>query len=213
VTDLEQFIKDSEKPENLKRLIINYAPGLDFKKNNIEDTLYNNRTIRNGALREEVIKRYGFAILTQDIVNRLKPYQPILEVGAGLGYWAYECKKAGLDYIATDKNTPANNDYFSVDTPRWTSIETTSSRKAIEKYPDRILLICWPDYGCDWAFSTLVAYTNKYLIYVGEMESGCCANDKFFNEIDKNWSEIEDLGLKSFYCIHDSAVVYKRKTI
>ena len=212
MTDLEQFIKDSEKPENMKRLIMDYTPGLDPRKPGLEDIL-SNKTVKEGALREAVIKKYGFAILTQDIVNRLRPYQSILEVGAGLGYWAYECQKVNIDYIATDKYTPKNNDYFLIDTPRWADIEVTSARRAISKYPDRTLLICWPDYDCDWAFSTLVTYTNKYFIYVGENCGGCCANDKFFNELDKNWIEIEDLGLKSFDCIHDNAIVYKRKTV
>jgi hypothetical protein len=180
MTELEQYIKDCNK---------------NSIKNNPKATKLE-LDIMFSIVRDQVIQKYGFAILTENIVDKLKKYQPILEVGAGLGYWAYECQKAGLDYIATDIYSIKGNSYFSPETPRWTNIETISAKKAIIKYPTRALLMCWPDYNCNWACNSLKKYKNDYFIYVGEMCSGCCANDKFFNQ---------------FSTIHDKAIVYKRK--
>ena len=41
--------------------------------------------INQWNIREAVRKKYGFAILTQRMIDRIKPYGPIIEVGAGLG--------------------------------------------------------------------------------------------------------------------------------
>ena len=111
--------------------------------------------IKGMGYRDKVLAKYSFAILTQKIIDRLKPYQPFLEVGAGLGYWAYEFQKAGIDYIATDSE-PAT------------------------------------------------------MIYVGEGQDGCCANDKFFNLIYRNW-ESEELPIPQWLGLHDNIFILKRK--
>jgi hypothetical protein len=38
-------------------------------------------------------------------VQVLAPYAPIVEVGAGSGYWAYELRQAGVEVVATDPGT------------------------------------------------------------------------------------------------------------
>jgi hypothetical protein len=53
-------------------------------------------------LRQRVVGTYGFSVLTREVVNRLVPYGPFLEVGAGTGYWSYELRRAGCTSIATD---------------------------------------------------------------------------------------------------------------
>jgi hypothetical protein len=126
--------------------------------------------------RYEVTAKYSFAILTQATIDHLRPYQPFLEVGAGLGYWAYEFKKNGLDIVATDPE-PACKDFFPAGAKCWTEIIKMTAIEAIRTYPDRTLLICWPGYTEHWACKLLRAFKGNTVIYVGEGQSGCCATD------------------------------------
>ena len=55
--------------------------------------------INQFSIREEVVKKYSFAILTEGMIEKLKKYQPILEVGAGLGYWTYKFQKRKIECV------------------------------------------------------------------------------------------------------------------
>jgi hypothetical protein len=162
--------------------------------------------------RDKVLARYSYAILTEDMVNRFKKFQPILEVGAGLGYWAYEFQKQKIDYIATDP-FPEDDTYFPKDAPKWTQVEALSADKAVQQYPNRTLLMCWPGYGCDWAYKALKLYQGNFLIYVGEKDGGCCASDDFFQLLHKDWEEVETLDVPQFFGLHDRAFIFKKKII
>jgi len=205
MTELELFMEDYNKPESLQKRLKDTGWG------DLHNTVYSEYF--DTSSRYPVLKKFGFVIVNQELVDKIVKYSPILEVGVGLGYLAYECKKSGADYIATDLNPKSGNTYFPEDISRWTEVEGLSSRKALEKYLDRTLLMSWPCYGSDWAIKTLKRYTGTYFIYIGEGYSGCCGNDKFFRELDRNWTEIEDLGLKQFWGIHDRAIVYKRNIV
>lgn len=49
------------------------------------------------------IRKYGYAIPNDAALDEIAKHSPILEVGAGNGYWAYELTKRGVDVVATDK--------------------------------------------------------------------------------------------------------------
>ena len=42
------------------------------------------------SLREKMLEGFCFAVLTEEMIDKIKEYAPILEVGAGTGYWAHE---------------------------------------------------------------------------------------------------------------------------
>lgn len=172
--------------------------------------------------RDILIKKYSFPILTEDAVWKLSKYQPILEIGAGTGYWAYEFKKRGVNYYATDVLPLKQNLYFVDDNSKefyntdkykkpWTNIELLSANKAIDKYPSCTLLSSWPSYNENWANEALLKYKGKYFIYEGESEGGCTGNDAFFETLDKYWKGIEIIDIPQWDTIHDYLTVYERK--
>jgi hypothetical protein len=56
-------------------------------------------------LRQQFSARFGLAILDTRTLNLVRSFSPLLEVGAGSGYWAHELRKAGADIIPTDPGT------------------------------------------------------------------------------------------------------------
>jgi hypothetical protein len=96
-----------------------------------------NAFIGHYEARKDFLLAFSFAILDQHTVTQLLPYAPLLEVGSGSGYWAYELRKAGADIVATDlepgneneSGSPSNGSRSSRSPP---SRPSTSIR--IERY-------------------------------------------------------------------------------
>jgi hypothetical protein len=162
--------------------------------------------------REAYIARFGFAVLTAPIVRALAPYAPLLEVGAGSGYWTYELKKAGIDSIATD---PGTGRYRNVGTSGhweefWTPVERLTGPEAVAKYPTRTLLTVWPDLA-EWGAQTLLAFEGKLVLYGGEGPGGCTADDRFHALLEERFEQSEVIELPQFDGLHDELILYRRR--
>ena len=55
-------------------------------------------------IRQHYIAAFGFAVLDQATVQAVRPFAPLIEAGAGTGYWTWELQKAGINIVATDPN-------------------------------------------------------------------------------------------------------------
>src|SRR5262245_7988002 len=98
------------------------------------------RSDRARRLRDEYRSRFSFAILDGDTVDRLLPFGPLLEIGAGKGYWAWELRKAGVDIVATDPGGVGRYWRSGQWLEPWTTIDPLDARSAMDKYPGRTLL-------------------------------------------------------------------------
>ena len=98
------------------------------------------------ATQDAYWRTIGYAILNTPTVEFLKAYTPIVEAGAGTGYWAWELQKAGIDVVPTD---PSPEIRFPEATP-WTKVLPLAGPQAAATHPDRNLLLCWPDREGDW---------------------------------------------------------------
>ena len=151
------------------------------------------------------ISVFGYALLTRTVVDLLRRYSPLLEVGAGTGYWAYETDKAGGDIIATDPR-PASM------TPQqrpWRFVYPLNGQEALVKHPDRNLLLCWPETS-RWPNDTVRSFQGQYLIYIGEDRDGCTGNDEMFDALETLYRPIETLTIPQFAFNHDTLTVYRR---
>jgi hypothetical protein len=94
---------------------------------------------------------------------------------------------------------------------RWTSV-LRDDHSAPEHHPDRALFLCWPSYAEPWAAQSLACYTGDLLIYCGEGEGGCTADDEFFHLLEAEWEEIGNSPAHIAYRgIHDYLTAYRRK--
>jgi hypothetical protein len=157
-------------------------------------------------LRQQFSARFGLAILDTRTLNLVRSFSPLLEVGSGSGYWAHELRKAGADIIPTD---PGTGKYYFVH-GQWMEMEKLTAPEAVIKYPDRTLLIVWPDFDKPWPHKALAAYCGEVVLYVGEGRDGCTGDDHFHDILDADY-ECENHYIPQFMHIHDRLYVCRRK--
>jgi hypothetical protein len=189
--------------------------GLDISK--MRDSWLHSFDLDDFVSRREIraqhIHRFGFAVLTDEVISAIAPYQPLLEIGCGSGYWSYELRQAGLDVIATDPGTGKYH-FFEKDgyhwaTP-WIEIERICGIDAVQKYPTRNLLTVWPDYDASWPVDVLRAFQGEIVLYGGEGQGGCTADDDFHSFLEQQFAPVETIRLPQFDGIHDDLEIWRR---
>ena len=159
-----------------------------------------------GKKRRELVSLYGFAIPCEKALQEMVKLTPLLEVGAGTGYWASLLKERGVDIIATD-GYPGSYKFKK----EWHKIEKLDANAAIAKYPNRTLCVSWACSDNPWAFDALKTYKGNTFVCVGEGYGGCTADDSFFDELDSNWNHVKYVTIPFWYGLHDIMSIYKRK--
>ena len=156
------------------------------------------------TVRDKLVRKYSWAIPTEAILKTVAKYSPLVEIGAGTGYWAYLLAKLGADIICYDthvENTPPET--------IWYAIGAGNESKVME-HSNRALFLCWPPYSQPMASNCLKAYTGDTLVYIGEGYSGCTGDGEFHDILEKDWTEVEQISLLNWFGIHDSLWVYHR---
>lgn len=169
------------------------------------------RSAEARRLRYEFGSRFSFAILDGVTVERLSRFGPLLEIGAGKGYWAWELRKAGVDIIATDPTGIGR--YWKSGHWRepWTTIEPLDARTALRKYPGRTLLSVWPDRGGTWPSQALQVYRGRKVLYVGEGPGGCTGNYEFHKTLHQDFACEDVFPIPNFYGKQDMLWVWERR--
>lgn len=165
------------------------------------------------AIRQELVRKYSWAIPNKAALIELAKLSPIVEIGAGTGYLAYLLRKMGVDMLAVDEH-PADsrrkaNRYHSF-TKAWTKIEVGGVEK-VKEYPDRNLLLCWPPYDEPMAVNCLRAYKGKVLAYIGEGLGGCTADNQFHDLLEDDFECVERIDIPQWDGLHDFLSIWKRK--
>jgi hypothetical protein len=120
---------------------------------------------RGFAARDEMVMTFAWAIPNQAAIDAIAALSPIVEVGAGLGYWAYLLEKAGADIVAYDIG---NDTYFDTDAEPWSLVHRGTAIDAMENHGDRTLFLCWPPYDHPMAHEALDLHRGEHVAYVGE---------------------------------------------
>jgi len=156
-------------------------------------------------VRQSLVKKYAWAIPNEEALQTLVKYAPIVEIGAGTGYWARCLRERGVDIKAYDKK-PYSNTYAD---NQWTAVSVGRARKA-KQFSDHTLFLCWPPYASSLAYDCLRLYRGKTLVFVGESNGGCTGDDAFFDLLDKNYTCKEVVHLPNWFGLHDYLCVYVR---
>lgn len=144
-----------------------------------------------------------------------------IEIGAGVGYWAYCLAQLGTHVTCYDIAPPqriAANHWHSPRKGRyealtgelrhvWQEVYYGNHNKAKQyTYP---LFLCWPPMS-SMATQALKGYRGNTLVYIGEGSGGCTADDAFFALLDKEWESIADHRPVRWSGINDFIEVYTR---
>lgn len=161
--------------------------------------------------------------------------RPVLEIGAGTGYWAWLLKDMGVDIQAYDLEDSQRGQK----TRFRHSLVQDGGVEQVSKHLDRTLLLCWPDIVGDSAhddadrgsfgLDTLQAYKGDTFVYVGELgpgvvraakgwgdpfpPGGSSASVAFQEELKTNFQLTQKVNLPNWPPYNSHLTVWKRKEV
>jgi hypothetical protein len=131
---------------------------------------------------------------------------------AGTGYWLRLLSDLGVDCVGYDLNPPgeAENRYHKAGV-QWFKVMRADAVDAVTVHGGRTLLLSWPPYDSPLGADVLDAYTGDRVIYIGEMEGGCCGDDALFARLAEQWREVAEFRPVQWCGINDWVTVYVRQ--
>jgi hypothetical protein len=109
---------------------------------------------------------FAHAVPCDEALDALRALSPLLEVGAGAGYWAALLRARGTDVLATDAAPPDGAAALS-------QVACAEGAHAAAQHgAARTLLLVWPlppgDVGAPWDAAALAAFPGRVVAHVGE---------------------------------------------
>lgn len=208
----------------------------DINKYSPEDT----NIFTGHKYREEFNRNFGWSVPTLDVINQLKEFignDQVLEVGAGKGTWAKLMQDAGIQVTPTDlfsgrphdnPDEPSrineDNQYWKkeyiedegleVDRNTFTPVYKMDAEQAVKTFGDHtVLFLNWPPYDNPMANNAIQNFSGNKIIYIGEGMGGCTGDDCFHNNLENEWTEVDQLCIPQWPGIHDCVTLYVRKQI
>jgi hypothetical protein len=162
-----------------------------------------------GLARKAFIRDWGFAIPCAEAVSALRRLGPIVEVGAGTGYWTALLRAAGHDMIATDLAAGASKHGFSVG--RHAEVEQLAASQAVLRYPDRDLFCSWPSENEPWAAEAVLAVKAGRRIALILDDRGTMTGDAALRDaLEAGCRSLATVQIPQFPNVQDRLHIYER---
>ena len=163
---------------------------------------------RRGRFREQ----YGFAVVTAKALEQLRWTTgdvPLLEIGAGNGYLAWELQNRGWDVIPTDPHSPEACGYdIGKGTHTW--VMPLYGEVAVKMFPERTAIWSWPEME-SYCADVVRAYDGERLILIGESPGGGTGDADFDEEVDTRFHQVATISIPNFPNLHDRIEVLQRR--
>ena len=157
------------------------------------DQLTKEQKLDHATARERAVKEFAWAVPSPLAIKTIAKYSPIVEIGAGTGYWAYLLEQASAQVVCYDIAEPTTS-YVKI---------KKGGPEVLRDYATHTLFLCWPPYDNHMAFNCLRYYKGNYVIYIGEGYGGCTADDDFHRELDGQFKCILTVQIPQWEGIHD----------
>lgn len=156
-------------------------------------------------LQKDLSREYALAIPTDEALSYLADYDPLVELCAGTGYWAYELEQYGCDITAFDADPPQDT---------WTTVKK-GTQDALLRYAENTdpvnLLLCWPPVGRA-AYDALLVARPDNVFYIGEQpDEGfkMMADHRFFETLEGRYRRVATVELPSLIAAKDNLYHYR----
>lgn len=150
--------------------------------------------------------------------------RPLIELGAGRGYWAAQLARQDLVVEAYDVDPPSATQNPSFPAARgqqdaWYKVgnlEDFALQKA--NLGEKVLFLCWPPgWGNKMASECLIDFENSggtEVIFVGEPQGGKTGDDQFFELLATRWKlTSQDPNFVSWWNLKDVAQHWTRSRV
>lgn len=168
------------------------------------------RMVRRGAaiyrLRDEWIKRFGFAIPCAELLDELAKARHVIDVGAGTGYMTRLMRNRGIAVLGAD--TGVGQHWFDVachDPQQLRGHAKTMARR----YRDSTVFCSWPTLHATWFRQMLKAMMiGQKLVVIRE---NACAEDSAWQYLDDCFNDLATIHIPAFEHMNDYASVHVKK--
>lgn len=171
-------------------------------------------------MRDDLVMKYSWAIPTEEALRTIAELSPIVEMGAGAGYWAHMLRKMGADVIAYDRAPPNSSKSIVSACNPWHVGAKPHTRvlhgtpEILRKHSDRTLLLCWPPLG-SMAKQCLKHWSGQHLVYVGDVDDESVsmnANEEFWDVLRNDFLLDMVVQIPQWLQIHDMLTVWRRRS-
>lgn len=213
---------DSLDHESLKQLLLSTWYSMLWNPLNVDESLlafYSHlidarsvvRFIKMLKMRLVHCDTYAWAIPNDEAICTLVKHSPIIEIGAGRGYWAGLAASAGASILAFDSNPPTKQAVNNWHRQPGTFFEVSKADlDVVRLYSDRTLFLCWPPHGSDVALRTIQNYKGKTVIYVGDDGNVSSGTPEFYKEMSTYFTLVQVVHIPKWPGIHDRLEVWQR---
>jgi hypothetical protein len=155
---------------------------------------------------------FSWAIPNDEALEAIASFSPLVEIGAGGGYWAQQLRKQGAKVVAFDRHgcSTKRNHYVK----KMHIHVRRGGPKVLRKreFRNHTLLLIWPPYDTSMARECLEHFRGRYLCYIGEGYGGCTGCDTFHDMLDNLFEEIQCISIPQWSGMHDRLYIFKRKS-
>jgi hypothetical protein len=170
---------------------------------------------RARELKNQLRRHYAYAVPDEKAIRVLVGLSPIVEIGAGLGYWASLIEQEGGSAICYDNCPPQwqENGYLSRDTGYHPIL--SGGPPQAEAHSDRTLFLCWPDdfnQEAGWSDQTLERYLDSgghTLALVSEGPGNAAGSDRLFELAASRMKKTRTVHHPKFPSLYDRLDIYR----
>jgi hypothetical protein len=171
----------------------------------------------NRELRHEFITLYAFSYPSRKAIRHIVDFirdDKVLEVCAGLGFWAALLKEKGVDIICTDigaQDGVIHSGYPSNGRQPFVEVEGLSVQDAIAKYSEHnVLMLSWPPYDKSVGADAVRAFGGNKVVYIGELAGGCCGDHEMFELLKDRYGKGRHVQIPHWFGLHDAVLLFER---
>ena len=153
-------------------------------------------------------REYAWAIPDDDAIYVCSKASPIVEMGAGKGYWAELLRRNGVKVDAFDGFEDGGFGYKQADT--WGTVWSGGPEELLHYDPSWSMLLVWPPYRDTFGTECVMAYQGEHVILVGEDSWGCTGDAMLHTVLKHAWRMTERVHIPSWDGISDYLRVFER---
>ena len=162
-------------------------------------------------LRKAFRRVWGFSIPCREAVDALRALnRPLVEIGAGSGYWTALLRAAGLEVIGTDLQSDGEGPYGS-GLGRHAPLEAVGGPEAVAAYPDRDVFCSWPTEGADWSFEAAQQIAvGRALALIGDPPGGVTGTGALHACLAERFVVETVVEIPQFPRVDDRLIIHRR---
>ena len=156
-------------------------------------------------IRRKLVASYAWAVPSPDAIQLISEHGPIIELGAGTGYWQFCLRQMGVDILSYDRNPSAP--------PHWSPVQAgdeTVLNDPRSPLHQRSLFLCWPPLDEPLAFRALELYRGETVVEIGEPGGGRTGTLDFSQALEARWTPVAKLALPQWPGFRDELRIWTR---